>query len=322
VTNMAKTIVLAAAISVFLFVQAESGFAQLSNNPSANPTPPAAQAQALRVSAGDLIEVNIYDDPDLSGHFRVDEKGDITVPLLGLVHVEGETAEEVGATIEQRYVDADILKPGTAHATVFISEFATQGILVTGQVKSSGLYPALGVRMLNDVIAAAGGVTPLASSQVIIAHRADPDHPITVEYIPEALKPIVPRIQIFPGDTIMVPAAGIVYVLGRVLRPGVYVLNGRQALSVERAMALAGGSGPSAAMGRAHLVRTLPDGRKEDILLNINKIQDAKAPDVAMKDGDVLFVPTSDTKLVIQQAIASALNIGTSFAIYRTAYNQ
>jgi protein involved in polysaccharide export with SLBB domain len=93
-------------------------------------------------------------------------------------------------------------------------------------------------------------------------------------------------------------------------------------LSVERAMALAGSSGPSAAMSRAHLVRTLADGRKEDVILNVDKIQDAKAPDMAMKDGDILFIPTSNAKLVLLQAINSALGIGTSIAIYRVGLGQ
>jgi polysaccharide export outer membrane protein len=171
-------------------------------------------------------------------------------------------------------------------------------------------------------LTAAGGATPLASSKVIITRRSDPDHPLTVDYNPEALTPVIPRIQIFPGDTITVPRAGVVYVLGKVMRPGAYVLDGRQTLSVEKAMALAGSSGPAAAMNRAHLVRTLEDGRKEDIVLNVNKIQEAKAPDVAMKDGDILFVPQSTTKIVLLQAINSALGIGTSVAVYRTSYQQ
>jgi polysaccharide export outer membrane protein len=309
---MARSIV-AVALSVFLLIQPTSGFAQQQGSAVPVSAPP------LRIGPGDLVEINVFDNPDLSGRFRVDEKGDIALPLLGLVRVDGETAEEVGTTVEQRYVAADILTPLDAHATVFIAEYASQGITVTGQVKTAGLYPALGVRMLNDVISAAGGVTPLASSKVIINRKTDPDHPITVEYRPEALVPVIPQIQIFPGDTIMVPRAGVVYVLGKVIRPGAYVLDGRQTLSVEGAMALAGSSGPAAGMNRAHLVRTLEDGRKEDILLNINKIQDAKAPDVAMKDGDILFVPTSTAKLVAVQAITSALNIGTSTVIYRTA---
>jgi polysaccharide export outer membrane protein len=310
---MAKTFAFAATVAAFLLVQAGAGVAQQTGNPTPAVPP-------LIISSGDLIEIAMYDNADLSGRFRVDERGDITVPLLGLVHVAGETAEEVGATIEERFVEADILRPGKAHATVFISEYATQGILVNGQVKSAGLYPALGVRMFSDVMTAAGGVTPAASSKVIITRKTDPDHPITVDYNPEALTPVVPRIQIFPGDTITVPRAGIVYVLGKVNRPGGFVLDGRRTLSVETAMALAGGSGASAAMWRSHLVRTLEDGRKEDIILNVNKIQEAKAPDMALKDGDILFIPTSDAKSILIQAINSALGIGTSVAIYRTAY--
>lgn len=311
---MAKTIVFAAVITAFLLAQIRAGAAQQSGIPA-----PGAAAP-LEIGAGDLIEINVYDSPDLSGHFRVNEKGDIVVPLLGPVHVEGETAEEAGRTVEQGYVDADILKPTKAHATVFISEYATQGIMVTGQVKGGGLYPALGVRMFNDVMIAAGGVTQLASSKVIITRKGDPDHPITVDYNPDALTPVIPRIQIFPGDTITVPRAGVIYVLGNVMRSGGYVLDGRRALSVETAMALAGGGGHAAALGRVHLVRTLDGGRKEDILIAVNRIYKGKAPDVTLKDGDILYVPTSNVRLVTEQAINSALGIGTSVAIYRTAY--
>ena len=312
-SSMAKTLMCTAAIWSILWFQAGAGFAQEITVPTSNVAPP------LRIGSGDLVEVSVYDNPDLSGRFRVDEKGDIAVPLLGLVRVEGETAAEVGATVEKRYVDADILKQSSAHVIVFIAEYASQGITVTGQVKTAGMYPAFGVRMLNDVINAAGGILPTASSRVVITRKSDPGNPIAIEYNPEALTPVIPQIQVFPGDTIMVPRAGIVYVLGKVIRPGGFVLDGRQTLSVERAMALAGGSGPYAAMSRAHLVRTLGDGRKEDIILNVDKIQAAKAPDVAMKDGDILFVPTSNGKLIALQAITSALNIGTNIAIYRTA---
>ena len=313
-SNIAKTIAFAVAISALLFVQANVSLAQQSGDAAPNSAPP------LRIGVGDLLEITVYDSPDLSGRFRVDEKGDIGVPLLGPVHVEGETAAEAGATVEQRYVDADILKPSKARAAVFISEYASQGIMVTGEVKSGGLFPAFGVRMFNDVMIAAGGVTSSASSKVIITRKSDPDHPITVDYNPEALTPVIPRVQIFPGDTITVPRAGIVYVLGNVSRSGGYVLEGRRSLSVETAMALAGGGGHAAALNRVHLVRTLDGGRKEDIIVSVKQIYKGKAPDVALKDGDILYVPTSTGRLAAEQAINSALGIGTSVAVYRTAY--
>jgi polysaccharide biosynthesis/export protein len=315
---MARKIACVAACWALLVAQniAGNAHAQQPGNPVTSAAPP------LRIGAGDLIEVTMFENADLSGRFRVDDRGDITVPLIGSLHVAGDTAEEAAAQIEKRFVEAEILQPAESHATVFISEYATQGITVSGEVKSPGVYPALGVRMLNDVITAAGGVNAAAASKVVITHKSDPGNPITVDYVPEALKPVIPSVQIFPGDTVTVPRAGIVYVVGNVTHPGGYVLDGRNLLTVEEAMALSGGSGHGAALERAQLVRTLEDGRKEAITVPINLIYKGRAPDVALKDGDILYVPTSTGKLVTEQAINSALSIGSSIAIYRTAVNQ
>jgi polysaccharide export outer membrane protein len=230
------------------------------------------------------------------------------------------TADEAATKIEQLYVEGQILLPANSHATVFISEYATQGITINGEVRTPGVYPALGVHKLNDLIAAAGGINPFAASHVVITHKDDPGNPIPVEYNPSALKPIIPDVQIFPGDSILIPRAGVVYVGGNVAKPGAYLLDGRRALTVEEVMALAGNGGHASAMKRVVLVRTLDDGRKESITIPVNLIYKGKAPDVALIDGDILYVPTSNGKLITEQAINSALGIGTSVAIYRTAY--
>ena len=312
-SKMAKILTGAVALGLIVILHATAGLGQQVSVGSPDIAPP------LRISAGDLIEVTIFENPDLSGRFRVDEKGDIDVPLIGSVHVEGDTAAEVAALIEKRFVDAQILQPAESHATVFIDEYATQGITVNGEVKSSGVYPALGVRKLNDVIAAAGGLNATAASEVLITHRGDSAHPVRVEYNPSSLQPVIPDVQVFPGDSIVVPRAGIVYVLGDVNHAGGFVLDGRRALTVEEVMALAGGGAHAAAMNRVQLVRSLDDGRKEAITIPVNLIYKGRAPDVTMKDGDVLFVPTSTARLVTEQAINSALGIGTNIAIYRTS---
>ncbi len=316
VNSMARKFACMAACWALLVAQTIAGAAQQPVNSVSNMAPP------LRIGAGDLIEVTMFENSDLSGRFRVDDRGDITVPLIGTVHVAGDTAEEAAVEIEKRFVAAEILQPAESHATVFIAEYATQGITVGGEVKNSGVYPALGVRMLNDVITAAGGVTVAAASKVVITRKSDPGNPITVDYVPEALKPVVPSIQIFPGDTVTVPRAGIVYVVGDVTRPGGYVLDGRNQLTVEEAMALSGGTGHAAELKRAQLVRTLEDGRKEAITIPINLIYKGRAPDVALKDGDILYVPVSTAKLVSEQAIISALSVGSSIAVYRTSVSQ
>jgi polysaccharide export outer membrane protein len=313
---MAKTLARAMTFGILLCAQTMAGMAQQSSAAAPTPVPP------LRIGSGDLIEVSMFENPDLSGRYRVDEKGDITVPLIGHVPVAGMTADEAATAIEQLYVEGQILLPANSHATVFIAEYATQGITINGEVRSSGVYPALGVHKLNDLIAAAGGITSLAASHVVITHRDDPGNPTTVEYNPSALKPIIPDVQIFPGDSILVPKAGVVYVAGNVLKPGAYVLDGRRALTVEEAMTLAGGGGKASALKRVQLVRTMDDGRKEAITIPVNLIFKGRAPDVALLDGDILYVPTSNARLITEQAINSALGIGTSVIVYRTASGQ
>jgi polysaccharide export outer membrane protein len=313
---MAKTLVWALLLGLFFLPASFS----LSAQDRGGVAPASPQAAALTIGPGDLVEIAMFDAPELSGRFRVDEAGNIAIPMLGAVHVQGLTAEQAAKLVQQRYVAAEILKPESSQVTVFIEEYASQGITVSGDVKTPGVYPAFGVRMLNDVITAAGGVLPTASSQVLIARRNDLQHPVTVEYNPTALKPIIPDVQILPGDSILVPRAGIVYVIGDVNKPGGYVLDGRNTLTVEEAMGLAGGPGHAAKMHDVQLVRQLPDGRKEMIEVPVDLIFTGKSPDIALKDQDIVYVPVSTRKLVIEQALSSALSIGTQFTVYRTAY--
>jgi polysaccharide export outer membrane protein len=313
-SDMMKTLVRAMLVGFLLVRVSMLGDAQQ------QPGPAPASAPPLTIGPGDLLDELVFGEQELSGHFRVDEKGYIGLPLIGNVQVQGLTAEQAGKLIEKLYVEAQILRPEHAQAAVFIEEYANQGITVVGQVKSPGVFPALGVRMLNDVLAAAGGPTGLAASKVVITRKAEPQNPITVEYNPEALHPVIPAIQIFPGDSVTVPRAGIVYVVGNVNRSGGFVLDGRNTLTAEVAMGLAGGTGHGADVRHVRLVRGLPDGSKVMIVIPMDQVFKGKSPDLALKDGDILFVPTSTGKLALEQAISSAIGIGSSVAIYKTAY--
>src|SRR6202167_1449967 len=104
---------------------------------AANVAPP-----ALRISAGDLLAVDVFDTPELSAKLRVSETGDIDLPVAGSTHVGGLAAEEAAASIEQVLRDNDILKH--PHVEVFIQEYATQGVSVLGAVNNPGVYTNLG----------------------------------------------------------------------------------------------------------------------------------------------------------------------------------
>jgi polysaccharide export outer membrane protein len=315
--NMAKTL---ACVVMLGMLSLAGRFGASAQQPAgATSASPELIAPPLKIGSGDLITVTIFDSPELSGRFRIDEKGDIDAPLLGPVHVQDLTVEQASELMEKLYVEAEILKPKRLSVAVFIEEYTNQRLTVGGEVRNPGLYPALGIRTINDVLTAAGGVTQAAASKVIITRRSDPKNPLTVDYNPEALNPVIPQVQIFPGDSILVPRAGIVYVVGNVNKPGVYVLDGRNVLTVEEVMGLAGGGGHAAKLSHAQLVRALPDGRKEMTIIAVNKIFKGQSPDVALKDGDILYVPTSTGKLVTEQAIITGIGIGTSLALYRVA---
>ena len=316
---MAKTLA-AAVLAAILFGTSSVGNAQPEQ---ATEIPAATQTSVppLVIGSGDLIDVSMFDAPELTGHFRVDDKGDVEMPLLDSIHVAGLTAGQAAKLIEDQYVKAEILTPERSRSTVFIEEYANQGITVSGEVKNPGVYPAFGVKMLNDVVTAAGGPTQLAASKAIITRHNDPQHPVTVAYNPDALSRTIPEAQIFPGDTVLLPRAGIVYIMGAVSKSGGYVLDGRNEVTAQKAVALAGGTGRAPAMNRAQLVRNLDDGRKLMITVPLNRILEGKAPDILLRNGDILYVPTSTGKIVTQVAITAAVAVGSAIAIYKIAFH-
>jgi polysaccharide export outer membrane protein len=278
-------------------------------------------APPLVIGSGDLINVSMFDAPELSGHFRVDQNGDVEMPLVKRIHVAGLTAEQAASVVKNQYVQEDILVPEGSGPTLFIEEYANQGITVSGEVKNPGVYPAFGVKMLNDVVTAAGGPTQLAQSKVIITRRSDPQHPVTLAYDPDARPWVTPEAQIFPGDTVSVPKAGIVYVMGAVNKSGGYVLDGHDEVSVQKAVALAGGTGRAPAMKRAQLVRNLDDGTKLMVTVDLDRIFKGTAPDILLRNGDILYVPTSTGKIVTQVAITAAVAVGSAILIYKFAFH-
>src|SRR6202012_1306165 len=114
------------------------------------------EAPQLLVSAGDLIQVTVFDTPELSAQLRVDQKGDVTVPWGETLHVAGMAPAQVATMIQGRLQEEKILK-FPHNVTVFVAEYATQGVNILGQVKSPGVYPVLGIHHLYDVFALGGG---------------------------------------------------------------------------------------------------------------------------------------------------------------------
>jgi len=272
-----------------------------------------AQAPALHISAGDLLAVDVFDTPELSAKLRVDEKGRIAVPLAGDVTVGGLTAEQAARAIEQRLSDAKILK--SPQVSVFIQEYATQGVSVLGEVKNPGVYPVLGAHGLLDFISLAGGVTPTAAKTVTITHKGDMDHPETVQLNSAPGMVLRAGITILPGDTIVVARSGIVYVLGDLAKPGGFLIENNDRLTVIQAVALAQGTNHTASLNGAKLIRKTSAGRQE-LPVELKNILAGKRDDIRLEDGDILFVPASKGKAIAYRGIEATVGMATGLVAY------
>lgn len=273
-----------------------------------------SNSSALVLGPGDELEVTVYGAPDLSGRTRVSNDGNISIPLIGYVRVAGLSSSEAEATIEAQLRKNNILND--PHVSVYAKEYSSSGISVAGEVAKPGFYSVLGPHRLFDVLQAAGGTTDRAANKVVISHRDQTD-PITLSISKDPAEMAASNVELRPGDTIVVPRAGIVYVLGEVTRPGGYVLNSTGGVTVLQVVAVAGGTTHLASSGKTRLLHRTENGFQEQ-RIDLKKLLRGKTRDVAVRDLDILFVPTSGIK--------SAMNAGalvataTTVAIYRVPF--
>ena len=228
----------------------------------------------LRLGAGDLLEVSVYNVPELGTKSRVGNNGDIYLPLIDYVHLAGLTVEEAQALIEKRLADGGFVK--NPHVTLFVNEYTSQGANVLGEVAKPGVYPVLGEPRLVDLISAAGGFTDTAGKSVTVSHRNQDAKPVTVPLKRNSADNPASNITVAPGDTILVHKADVVYVVGDVARPSGFLID-TENLTVLKVVALAGGTNRTAKLNGAKIIRKGPDGMTE-IPLELKKMLLGKSP--------------------------------------------
>ncbi len=277
--------------------------------PAAVPT-----GSALRIGPGDLLELNVFGAPELGSTLRVSGDGEITVALIGSVKIAGLTPDQAQTEVARRFRDGGFLRD--PHVSILIKEFASQGISVLGEVAHPGVYPLLGAPRLLDAIAAAGGTTQHAGRTVVITHRQQPSEPEKLLLSRDAEQISAQNPDLHPGDTVIVSRAGIVYVSGDVHTPGGFEMDQNENLTVLQAIALAQGLNATAAIGSVRVIRR-EEGTLKEIPVELKEMMAAKAPDMELKDQDVLFVPNSASKSAARRSLESIVQVATGLAIYR-----
>jgi polysaccharide export outer membrane protein len=212
---------------------------------------------------------------------------------------------------EKRLGDGGFVR--NPHVTIFVDESASQGVTVLGEVQKAGIYPDLGDHKLYEIISEAGGFSTAASRKISI-FRHNEAQPIHLELPRNLGDDQSANVDVLPGDTIMVPRAPIIYVVGDVGRPaGLLVDNGT--LTVLQALALAGGTNHTAKMGGVRIIHKGPAGMTETPV-QLKKMLEAKVPDVTLQADDILFVPVSGARVAAARTFDAALTAATAVSIY------
>ena len=279
-------------------------------------TTPQANSSALAIGPGDEVELTVYGAPDLSGRTRVGADGNIFMPLIGDVQIAGLSSSEAAAVIETRLQRDNIVND--PQVSVYVKEYTSSGISVSGEVAKPGFYSAVGPHRLFDILQAAGGTNDRAANKVVISHRdQDPKDATTLYISKDPAEMAASNVVLQPGDTVVVPRAGIVYVLGEVNRPGGYVLNANGGITILQIVAVAGGPTHVASAGKTRLLRRTENGFEEQ-QIDVKKLLRGKAKDVAVRDQDILFIPNSSFKTAVNSA--SLVATATTVAIYRVPF--
>ena len=269
----------------------------------AMPLSACAQHDSLLIGPGDLVQVDVMDTPEMEQQVRVTDDGTVPLAYIGIVKVAGDTPSEAAAVIQALLIKKGIMvRP---QVTVRVQEYATQDVSILGQVRNPGTYPITTPQSILKVLSLAGGLTGVADRHITI-RRSDGGDEISYYVANDPKEAMSDIAMVHPGDTVMVPRAPMIYIMGDVSRPGGYAIATNDShISVLQAIAMAGSANKTSVLSHVRLIRSTPDGPVE-LRVHLNEIQKGKQPDITLQANDILYVPFSWTKNFVMSSSSIA----------------
>lgn len=127
--------------------------------------------RTYRIGPYDLLQIKVFQVDELSSQERVNEDGFVVMPLIGNVKVGGLTPREAEQAIAKQLGENYLQNP---QVNIFVAEYASQKVTVTGRVKKPGVFPVAGKTTLMQAIALAGGLDEVAKKDEIVVFRKQP----------------------------------------------------------------------------------------------------------------------------------------------------
>jgi polysaccharide export outer membrane protein len=289
------------------------------NNAGTAGVPPLAAAQSSSlmpapIGSGDFLDISEYHTPEFHSTVRVSAEGTIMLPMIGEINISGMDEQAAAHAIEAALLAKGMLLHPLV--SVLVTAYAGQDLSVLGEVTHPGVYPFTYHHRLLDLISAASGLSSNAGRLVNIFHYGDPKTPHPVVLDPSGTDTASDHNpELTPGDTVQVSRAGLVYVVGDVIRPGGFPVDPVQGLTIVQALSLAWGPSLNAAVGHALLIREQKGGRTM-IALNLRRMLRGQDPDQPVQDRDILYVPDSFAKNLVNRTMESAIQSAIGVTIY------
>ena len=250
----------------------------------------AAAAADYKLGVQDVLKVTVFDEPTLTGTFRIDSDGAFQFPLIGRVQAAGSTLRTVETELTKRLADGWVRRPQVA---VEVEQYRSRSVFIVGEVRTPGKYPLAGQTTLIEALAQAGYMTATAGSEVLVLHpeagdRADKQLSPELTSAARTTRISISDLQsgrgganvvLNEGDTVFVQRARTFFVGGNVRSPGRFTWE--QGLTVQQAISLAGGLTEKGSNRRLKVTRTV-NGKSKKVDIELN---DQVQPD------DVLDIP-------------------------------
>jgi polysaccharide export outer membrane protein len=332
-----------AAFTVFVVANL---WGQASQTVSKQPSEAFPQSIDLPVEAGeyiigpdDVLNISILDVPELSGEFRVSNTGKVTLPVLShSLNAAGLTLTQFSQLLAKDVKTAGLISD--PHVNTSVSQSRVHSVAVTGAVRHPQVYTLFSRTTLHDVLSQAEGLSEDAGGVAIVqrgeiamrALAASDEKPPTGEQVEAGQTVTIDltkllemgdsklNIPVFPGDRVTIPHAGIVYVVGSVIKPGGFTMRSNgEGMTVLQALALAGDTKTTAIRNQTVIIRKdpqSPDGRKQ-IPVELKKVLSGKVSDPVLQADDILFIPDSTGQRILRRSLEAVLQTTTGIAVYR-----
>ncbi len=156
-----------------------------------------------QLGPGDVFDIRVYEEPQLTGTYRVSADGSINFPLIGQLQVDGLTPPAAGELLEERLAQGYLRNP---QVSIFIKEYNSKKISVLGQVSKPGTFPYIDSMTIIQAVTEAGGFTPIAAKNDTVVTRNEKGQKKRMQVRVESISEGHERnFCLRPGDIVFVP---------------------------------------------------------------------------------------------------------------------